>query len=95
MVFATQSLLTSMPNARVGKAHEAFYGNVIVSGRQDHAHSLLHDALATLLSHCMRYCALIRCVFTAPLCSLGWRVTSADTPVRALTVFIDCTSSEH
>jgi hypothetical protein len=31
--FATQALLASMPNARASKAHESYYGHVIVSGR--------------------------------------------------------------
>jgi hypothetical protein len=30
---ATQALLASMPNARTVKAHEVFYGHVILSGR--------------------------------------------------------------
>ena len=55
----TQALLASMPNARAAKAHEAFYGHVIVSGRHvelccTHHHSIAalsddHDITLTIL----------------------------------------------
>ena len=46
VAFATQTLLASMPNARASKAHESYYGHVIVSGRCIRSAGFVHQLFA-------------------------------------------------